>query len=434
MVIGIRNVAQSKRGNSMSVAIAMPQLGLTMTEGTVSSWQKKPGETVQKDEIVLVISTDKVDMDVEAPEDGTLERILVESGQTVPVGTPLAYITRAGEEPDIILALEEDAPEDIPAAVSDPPVAEPAMTASAAPAPSSSADSGERIIASPRAKKIAAELKIDLARVKGSGPRGRINADDVQQASAAPSSATQATPKPPAKQVPETSSGGDVRRRQVIAGRMVESITTIPAFSVSLEVNGENLVSLYDGLKEPLQRDAGVKLTYTDLLLKALAIAVARTEEMNMVWDGGALRRYAELGIGLAAATDRGVVAPVLKGVDRLVLDEVARQRAQVIDKARQGRLAFEDLGEASGTLSNLGMYRVDRFEGIITPGQTYILSVGAMRARPWVEGTVLSVKNTLILTLSVDHRVADGAVAAVFLERIAEGIEGPYQLLWDKR
>ena len=411
----------------MSVTIAMPQLGLTMTEGTVSSWQKKPGERVQKDEIVLVISTDKVDMDVEAPEDGTLEQILVEPGTTVPVGTPLAYLRKAGEEPDTILALEEDSPADLPAATLDPlPSGEKEKFVAPLPSTPDPGREDGRIIASPRAKRIAAELAIDLATVKGSGPRGRINVADVQQTP--PRAAALWQPEAPSKHA--LSTDPDIRRRQIIAARMVESITTIPAFSVSLEVSAENLVSLYESLKEPLQREAGTKLTYTDLLLKALAIAAARTPEMNTLWSNGALRRDPDLGIGLAVATDRGVVAPVLKGVDRLALDAVARCRSDMTAKARQGRLDFEDLGAASGTLSNLGMYRVDRFQGIITPGQTYILAIGALRDRPWVDKTMV-VRPTMFLTLSVDHRVADGAAAAVFLERIAEVLESPYQLLW---
>lgn len=180
-------------------------------------------------------------------------------------------------------------------------------------------------------------------------------------------------------------------------------------------------------------REAGTKLTYTDLLLKALAIAASRTAEVTAVWDSGSLRQNADSGIGFAVATDRGVVAPVLKSVDRLAMDEVARCRSELTLKAREGRLTYNDLGAASGTLSNLGMYRVDRFQGIITPGQTYLLAVGALRHRPWVD-TTLVIKPTLILNLSVDHRVADGAVAAVFLERIAEVLEHPYQLLWDNR
>ncbi len=417
----------------MSVTIAMPQLGLTMTEGTVSSWHKQIGETVQKDEILLVISTDKVDMDVEAPEDGKLERILVESGETVPVGTALAYLTRPGEEVDVIAALEEDEPDEISIPT---PAAEPVAQSSKAPSPTPSDSNGSsgRIIASPRAKRLASELNIDLSSVSGSGPQGRIGAEDVQRASAKqmagqPANAA-APPKPAVAPRYASPANEDVRRRQMIADRMVESITTIPSFSVSLEVNAESLVTLHSSLKGPLQRDAGVKLTYTDLLLKALAIAEALTPEIRTLWNDGSPRHDPALGLGLAVATDRGVVAPVLKAVDRLSLDEISRARAQLTEKARQSRLTFEDLSEASGTLSNLGMYRVDRFQGIITPGQTYILAVGAIRNRPWVEG-VIAVKPTLILTLSVDHRVADGAVAAVFLERLAEVIENPYQLLW---
>ena len=401
----------------MSVKITMPQLGLTMTEGTVGAWLKKPGESVKKDDIVLTISTDKVDMDVESPADGVLEKILIEVGETVPVGTPLAYLTTLGEDsseitsqkdqhqnPSAVIKSEVKAPSVI---VEDQTIDKLAVVLSEA--------QQERIVASPRAKKMADDLKVDLTKVKGSGPHNRILAEDVERAATQPASKDFKEP--------------DAKRRQIIADRMVESITTIPAFSVSVEVNADQLVILYDNIREPIGRTANAKLTYTDLLLKALAIAISKTPEMNTLWDGGALRRQSGVSLGLAVATDRGVVAPTLIGVDQLSLEQIVKRRNGLTGRARQGKLTFADMEGASGTLSNLGMYRVDRFQGLISPGQTFILAVGKLSKRPWFDDA-LTVKPTVILNLSVDHRVADGAVAAVFLERTAEVLESPYQIL----
>jgi len=176
----------------------------------------------------------------------------------------------------------------------------------------------------------------------------------------------------------------------------------------------------------------GAKLTYTDLLFRALALSLAGMPAMNAVWEGE-VRPRTQVILGLAVATERGVVAPVLADANRLPLPQLITRRAALTEKARQSRLSFADLDGAVGTFSNLGMYRVDRFEGIITPRQTFILAAGKLRERPWVEDKALTVRPTVILNLSVDHRVADGAVAAAFLERIAEAIENPYRLLWNE-
>ncbi len=210
----------------------------------------------------------------------------------------------------------------------------------------------------------------------------------------------------------------------------MESVRTIPHFSVSVEVNAEKLVALYDSLREPVEQAVGSKLTYTDLLLKALALALTNSPEMNATWEEAVIRRHTKIDLGLAIATEHGVTAPVLRGVDGLSLGQLVARRAELAEKARQSRLALSDLEGGVGTLSNLGMYRVDRFEAIISPGQSFIVAVGKLRNRPWVD-TALVIKPTIVLNVSVDHRVADGAMAAIFLERIAEVVENPYRILW---
>ena len=251
--------------------------------------------------------------------------------------------------------------------------------------------------------------------MQGSGPEGRVVEKDLLNLA------------------PVRSSQTDSKRRQAIAESMLESIRTIPPFSVSLEVNADKLVSLYQSVREPISRRAGSKLTYTDLLFRALAISLSETPAMNAVWEAGEVRPRSQIVLGLAVATDRGVVAPVLTAVERLSLLQIVTRRSELADKARHSRLNFSDLEGGVGTLSNLGMYRVDRFEGIISPGQSFILAAGKLRNRPWAEDTSLVVRPTVILNLSVDHRVADGATAAVFLERIAEVIENPYRVLWNE-
>jgi pyruvate dehydrogenase E2 component (dihydrolipoamide acetyltransferase) len=400
----------------------MPQLGLTMTEATVGAWLKKPGDTVRKDEPLLSVSTDKVDMDVESNVDGVLRDILVEEGMTVPVGTALALLDTVGK------GSSTPAPSSPPAPVGG--MAQPAPDTSVQvdralekENPSETFGSSPRtsLRSSPRARRQARRLGIDIATVTGSGPGGRIVEKDLLDFA------------PPAAPSPApANSQADAKRRQLIAGSMTESVRTIPAFSVSLEVNAQKLAALYHDLSEPVSRSAGAKLTYTDLLFRALALSLAAMPAMNAVWEGE-VRRRTQVILGLAVATDRGVVAPVLSEVDRLPLPLLVTRRAALTDRARRNRLSFVDLEGGVGTLSNLGMYRVDRFEGIITPGQSFLLAAGKLRERPWVEQKALVVRPTVVLNLSVDHRVADGVLAATFLERIAEVIENPYRVLWNE-
>lgn len=403
----------------MSVAITMPQLGLTMTEGAVAAWLKKAGDPVKKDEVILAVSTDKVDMDVESPVDGILGDILVDIGVTVPVGTVLAHVSQPGDTPagDVAYpqSVEKNSHISNEAITAGQPLNE--SPPSSLPLRESSVRDN-RIVASPRAKKLAASMGISLSTVKGSGPSGRIVADDV--ANMKPANGQKQTSQPSS------------RRRQLIADRMVESINTIPAFSVSSEVNAENLVRLYENLKRPMEDAVGTKLTYTDLLLKALIIALSHTPEMNVHWDNGSSQLLSDVSVALAVATDQGVVAPTLIAADKLSLEQLVERRAEITQKARQSKLTFADLEGAAGTLSNLGMYRVDRFAGLITPGQTFILAVGRLSQRPWVVADAMSIKPILALTLSVDHRAVDGAGAATFLERVIAAIESPYQLLWN--
>jgi pyruvate dehydrogenase E2 component (dihydrolipoamide acetyltransferase) len=403
----------------MKITLTLPQLGLTQTEGAVSEWFKMAGDAVKKDEPVFVVSTDKADMEIEAPSDGTMGEILIETNVTVPVGTPLAYLIVEGEE-----SSAEDNPS--PAEVKSPEAAIPKD--SAQPVASSSSEeyrNSQEYIVSPRARRVARELGVDLRTVQGTGPSGRIIESDVR-------AAFTLTPLPSDVSKAPVPASPDARRRLLIAERMTESIRNIPAFSVALEVNAAKLVDFYESLKGQFTSPA--KLTYTDLLLKSMALALQQTPILNASWIENAPQTLRGISLNLAVATDRGIASPVMADADQLSLEQLARTRASLTEKARAGRLSLAEVEKGAGTLSNLGMYRVDRFEGIITPGQSFIVSVGRLSRRPWIEGEALCIQPTLHLTVSVDHRVADGVEAAAFLERIAETIEKPYRLLWEQK
>lgn len=400
----------------MKVSVLMPQLGLTMTEGTVSEWHKQPGDAVKKGEFLFTVSTDKADMEVESVAEGVLSDVMVEVGKTVPVGTVIAYLDKPGEE----VSPSESSPES--SNQKSAPESVPSVTTSLEPESKIlNRELSDRTMpaASPRARRAAKELRVDLASVQGTGTTGRIVEEDIRRA--AQTRSRQGT-------------GKGERRRQLIAEKMISSAETIPHFTVWAEAKAEALLALLKSLKGPVEDSAGVKLTVTDLLLKSLAIVLAETSEMNTVWEGGRICPCDSVDLGLAIATEEGVVGPVIHAVDKLNVGALAQIRKELADKARQRRLSFRDLEGGVGTLSNLGMYRIDQFQALITPGQSFVLAVGQIRQRPWVEEAGLEVRSTIILNLSVDHRVADGAVAAEFLRKVVDNLENPYRLLWQFR
>jgi pyruvate dehydrogenase E2 component (dihydrolipoamide acetyltransferase) len=408
----------------MNVPVVMPQLGLTMTEGSVAEWLKKPGESVSKGEMLFVVSTDKADMEVESLDEGKLVQIVVEPGKVVPVGTVIAYLGGSGDE-------VSSQPRTVQAAIAAPPLKSDKMSVTAAAVEHPAAASGplaksESLPASPRARKVARELGIDISQVSPRPGSGRIVEEDVRRFAETARPVVAMVAPPVAKATPP-----DARRRRLIAERLTKSIQTIPHFSVSVELRADQLISLRESLKGPVEKQMGLKLTVTDLLLKALGLALGETTGMRSVWNEGDCQAVEAIDLGLAIAAVSGVVAPVIRNVGALDLVEIARWRQAVTEKARGGRLSLTDLEGGIGTLSNLGMYRVDHFQAIISPGQSFIVAVGKIDHRPWVEAGALTVAPTMTLTLSVDHRVADGALAAQFLERITEIIENPYRLLW---
>jgi pyruvate dehydrogenase E2 component (dihydrolipoamide acetyltransferase) len=453
----------------MPTDIIMPKLGLTMEEGTVVRWHAAEGERVEQGQVLLEVETDKVTVDVEAAASGVMGPVLVGAGLKVPVGALLARLYAGGEPieetTEVVTTITTTPPkESVVAASAGPParmtplarrMAERAgvdlaavatsglggrvtaedvqvalrknLSSSTGPAPTSS---GVRVFSSPRARKQAGALGLDWRELPGSGPRGRVIERDVLRAALGSRAAE------PSRPAAEHLASAGVRWEtptavgRIVAERMTASFGSAPHFYLNVEVLAEALLDLHGRLLPIIERRAGVRLTLTDLLARIAGAALAEHPRANAFWDGGRIGIHERVNIGIAVTTDAGLVVPILRDVDRKSLTHIAAERAGLVEKARAGRLAPDDLAGGTFTLTNLGMYRVDSFQAILNPPQSAILAVGRIAERPAAVNGQLVVRTTAVLTLSCDHRVLDGAAGAGFLGRVAELIEEPYGLL----
>jgi len=464
----------------VATEIYMPQLGLTMTEGVVVRWLKTAGQAVSKGEPVLEIETDKVTAELEAPAAGVIAPGQIAEGTRVPIGGVLGYVLAAGESAPV--AIPEGAAATGIAAVpaSLLPAARPGSPRRAAASPRArrwadehgidlaevtGSGPGGRIVeadvrwyaslprtappevvrprsgqASPIARRVADELGVDLGRVQGTGPGGRILEEDVKrtaaltaQAQPVPVAAEGRGEIPPLPFAPGPAGEPLTGIRKVVAERMAHSFATVPHFYLSVEVQAGALVRLREQLLPQVEKNAGVRLTITDLLVRVCAQVLHDVPAFNATWvEGGAggVLRQADVNIGVAVSLDNGLVVPVIQRADRLTLSEIARRRADLAARARAGKLALQELEGGTFTLSNLGMHRIDSFQAIINTPQSAILAVGRIADRPYVVDGTLSVCSTMHLTLSLDHRLVDGAQGALFMGRIVELIESPHLLL----
>ncbi|MGI6097492.1 MAG: dihydrolipoamide acetyltransferase family protein [Dethiobacteria bacterium] len=396
----------------MATEVVMPKLGLTMTEGTINKWLKQVGEEVKKGEPLLEVSTDKVVTEVEAPAPGVLAKIIVPEGETVEVAKVIAIITALGEELPDIPAPETETKSEPKA----PKIQEFERTMIQAP------PAKERIKASPKAKKLAREKGLDLSQIKGTGPGGRIVARDVENF----------TPPATGPLPPVTAGDESVElqgMRKVIAERMSKSFSEKPHVTLNSRVDVSALQKLRNKINEHLE-SKGIKVTFNDLLLKVTAAALAHHRDLNAIVEGNRLVKRGAVNLGLAVALDDGLVVPVIKNADRLPLADIASLTKELIEKARAGRLKPDELQGGTFTLTNLGMYGIENFTPIINPPEVAILGVGQILKVPVVEGEEIAIKPMMYLSLSFDHRVIDGAQAAVFLKTLKELIEEP-RLIW---
>jgi pyruvate dehydrogenase E2 component (dihydrolipoamide acetyltransferase) len=411
----------------MAFEVVMPQLGLTMTEGTVVNWIKKVGDHVKRGDALFEVETDKVVQEVPSVDEGLLSSVLVEEGKAVPIGTVIAYLTAPGEK-----APGEGAAAPVEAAAA--PVA--ASTAVAAPVEAAVATAAVLVRASPAAKKLAAKLGVDINLVHGSGPGGRIVEADIQKAAAAATIpvavAPVAVPTPVSQ--PSTPVVGErielKGARKVAAERMALSFSTVPHFYLTVEVEAGSMVALREQIKAAVEKRFGVTPTITDMLIKALSIALIEQPDVNASWANGAIVRNPRVNLGVAASIDSGLVVPVILGVDGLSLGGIVQRRKALVEKARANRLTLTDLEGGTFTLSNLGMFGIDQFQAIVNPPQAAILAVGRIKERVGLVDGQVKARPTMFMTLSVDHRVLDGAAGAKFMARVVELLENPVELM----
>ena len=432
----------------------MPALSSTMTEGKIVEWLKQPGDKVGRGESVLVVESDKADMDVESFQDGYLAAVLMPAGSTAPVGETIGLIVETEAEIAAAQAKAPSAPAAAaaPAVAAEPAAATPAPTPAptAAPAPVAAAAAPAapvaaapvvndgRIVASPRAKKLATQLGVDLATVRGTGPHGRIQAEDVQQAGGQPVSVPRiaegsapaatgstAAAAPAAPAAPAGNSFGrpgetvPFNTLQGAVNRNMEASLEVPCFRVGYTITTDKLDAFYKQVKSK-----GV--TMTALLAKAVAVTLARHPQVNAATTAAGMSYPADVNVAVAVAMeDGGLITPVLRGADRTDLYEMSRQWKDLVKRSRSKQLQPEEYSTGTFTLSNLGMFGVDRFDAILPPGTGAILAVAA--SRPTVvagkDGSI-AVKRQMQVNLTADHRVIYGADGAAFLKDLAELIE----------
>jgi pyruvate dehydrogenase E2 component (dihydrolipoamide acetyltransferase) len=392
-----------------------------MTEGSVSKWHKKEGERVEKGEIIAEVSTDKINYELEAPESGILRKILIEPDAKVPVTAPIAIIAEVDE--DISSLMPKGTAEAAPATRVEAKVP-PAPVAAQAPAT-------QVIKASPAAKKLAKDHGIDLSLVTGTGPGGRIVEKDVEDyierqkiEAAKPAAGPKETlPAAPAKRIPL------VGMRKVIAQRMSESWHTSPMVTLNSEADASGLKSLREELKDEFKK-RGASLSYNHILLKICAQALVEFPMLNTRLEGDEVILQDEVNIGLAIALEDGLIVPAVKNVDKKGLFRVAVETEELIERARGQRLTPDDISGGTFTITNLGMFDVRDFTPIINPPQCAILGVGAMTDRPVVIDGEVVIRPIMVLSLTFDHRIVDGAQGAQFLKRIKELVQNPLLLL----
>jgi len=414
----------------MADTINMPKLGFDMAEGTLVRWVKKVGETISKGDVLAEIETDKATVEVESSASGVVRSLLVDEGAVVPVNSPIAIVGTADEviseqrtesrEPSGDKGQGAGAGE----AVSDQP--------SAVSNPQSSITNQQSVIlrASPLAKKIARERRVDLSHVKGSGPGGRIVRRDVEQAMQVQPAMTGAQPQAVVQAAP---AGADEtvsmsKLRQAIARRMTESKTSIPHFYVSHEYKMDALMALRAQVNTLVPE--AEKLSVNDFIVKAVALTLRQFPNLNASLEESTVRRHAQVNIGIAVSVEGGLLTVVCREADQKALRQVSAEVKAMAGHVREGKVKPEEIEGSTFSISNLGMYEVENFAAIINPPEAAILAVGSAREVPVVEGGTLKAGWRMKATLSVDHRVSDGVEGAKFMQALAVYLEEPLRLI----
>jgi pyruvate dehydrogenase E2 component (dihydrolipoamide acetyltransferase) len=440
----------------MARLMRMPEVAAGGTEAVLQDWQLAENASFGADDVIATVETEKAVVDVEAEQPGVVLKLLVAPGTSVEVGAPIAVLADPGEQVgDLGAVLASLGVGELPASPPDPeggkqeapptpevPTAlaatasEPAGLAPAAPAASSGnghhgSPRPPRIFASPLARRLAKERGLELAQLVGSGPGGRVVRKDVEAAavSAAAAPAADRLPRdkaePPSHDTAEFTDVPHSMMRRAIARRLTESKQTIPHFQVSATLRADELLGLRAGLK-----DAGTTVSVTDLLVKAAAVAHVAVPRMNAIWTPDTTRQFSSVDVSVAVATESGLLTPVVRGVDRTTVSAISATVRDLVARAREGRLKQDELEGGTVTITNLGMYGTESFSAIINPPQSAILAVGAARQEPVVVDGALAVGTVIRVTLSADHRVIDGALAAEWMAAFVVAVEQPLRLL----
>jgi pyruvate dehydrogenase E2 component (dihydrolipoamide acetyltransferase) len=433
----------------MSIAIKMPALSPTMEEGTLAKWLVKVGDKVSAGDIMAEIETDKATMEFEAVDEGTIADISVPEGsEGVKVGTVIATLAEEGEDPKSVKpASDGEAPPATPSppppqTVHPEPVEGQSLPLTTPPeeeggASTSSARTGagekDRVIASPLAKRIAAEKGVDLASVQGSGPHGRIVKADVEGAPAQAAAGAAPAAAPATTKTPEFGAPYEAVKlnnvRKTIARRLTEAKQTVPHYYLTIDVRLDPLLKLRGELNAALEGD-GVKLSVNDLLIKALAKALLRVPQTNVSFAGEELRRYSRADISVAVAAPSGLITPIIVDAGTKSLSQISTEMKALVDKAKEGKLQPHEYQGGTASLSNLGMFGIKQFDAVINPPQGMILAVGAGEKRPYVVDDALSVATVMSATGSFDHRAIDGADGAQLMKVFKELCEKPLGLV----
>ena len=395
----------------MVTEVIMPKMGQTMEKGKIVKWLKKEGEKVEKGEPLLEIETDKTMIEVEARGSGTLRRIVAQEGDEAPIATTIAYIAEEGESlPEEISKLTPSAPEAAKEAELERPKARVTREAKAA----------RRIRASPLAKRIAQEKGVDLAQVAGTGPGGRVTKQDVLDHIAT-------------KPVEELSLEFQIvpmsSMRRAIASKMVESKTHVPHLYVSMEIDMTEAAKMRKRLILALEAETGVRLSFTHLFVRAVAMALEEYPQLNSTYEEETIKLWKDINIGIAVSLEDGLIVPVLRKANTKTLKDIAVEASRLVARAREKRLREDEFYGGTFTISNMGRLDVESFIAIINVPETAILAVGRIADKPAVVDGQITIRKLMTATLSADHRVVDGVLAAEFLQKVKDLLEAPRDL-----
>ena len=421
----------------MPTQILMPALSPTMTEGNLAKWLKKEGDVVKAGQVIAEIETDKATMEVEAVDEGKIVKILIPAGtQGIKVNTPIALLIQEGESeialdkafvlPPVMLAVAGQTPAPLPSVVSAPSILS-----------EKPKNIGDRIIASPLARRIAEQLGVDLKKIHGTGPNGRIVKADLEHAPTSKSSPISASMNTAVPQGIDAKDYADKLGmsydavtnssvRKVIAKRLSESKQLVPHFYLSVDIELDALLDLRRHLNEA----SGAKISVNDCIIRATALAMKKVPAANVSWTDNAILQYKDADVSVAVATDNGLITPIIKKADTKTLVQISKEMKDLAARARDGKLRPEEFQGGGFSISNLGMFGVKSFSAIINPPQSCILAVGAGEQRAVVKNGQLAIATVMTCTLSVDHRSVDGAVGAEFLAALKPLLEKPHSLV----